>query len=342
MFDQSPAQLVDLESVVRHIAGRSGLRATVADIERVMAALLTSSDFWEVVGLSGCPANLVAAIIAGLAGDDLARVTEKVALTTAGTAAVWGRGLVPRKRFRCSVCAGRGLALDVFRRTQSHWEQTRAAPPAPPEGSLSFDALAGLAAFLADRGDLLGKAVLMLGDPSGLGVVLALSGFPRQVTVLTSNKEDVQMLDQTARERRINLAARYLASDDPLPSDLRGVFTTLVLGRDAPAEALVQEMLRGLPALNGPGCGVVHSLSAARSSLTVWAELQEQLLATGYLVLTDILRDALEHDHAPSLEGLPSGFTPEVRPPLGRWYQPAIVRWETLYVLDSEESLVHS
>ncbi|MBI4497973.1 MAG: bis-aminopropyl spermidine synthase family protein [Chloroflexi bacterium] len=336
MHDHSPAPQahVDLDALARRIAARAGLPIAAADIERVMAALLSASNFWEVVALADRPAGQVAETLIHLAAEELAQVGEAVALTPAGTALGWQRGLVPRKRFRCPHCAGRGLALEVFRRVQPRWERVRAAlgeDGAPTAERLSPDAVLGLVAFLADRGDLMGKAVLVLGDPSLVSVALALSGFPRRVVLLEEDPGRAQALADVAGRQRMALEVRGLAGDEPLPTDLRGAFSTLVLGRNGGAEENAHQVQRGLAGLRGPGCGVVYGLATARVPLPRWADLERQLLERAPLALTDLLRDALEYERHPEPAGaLPPDFAPAHASSPGAWYRAALLRWETL------------
>src|SRR5688572_3139419 len=124
MPDAPKPPAVDLQDVASRVTRAIGEPTSAIDVERVMASLQSVSSFWETVSLSGRTVAQVAAVLRELAADDVVTFeSEKVALTPGGLALAWQHSLVPRKLYRCPHCEGRGLALNIFQRTQTRYEK---------------------------------------------------------------------------------------------------------------------------------------------------------------------------------------------------------------------------
>lgn len=330
MLSESPkAPPVDLDEIASQVAAATGQPASAADLERIMSSLQAVSSFWEAVALSGRTVTQVAAGLRALAAVDVVTFEAgKAALTPGGLALAWQRGLTPRKLYRCPQCEGRGLALTIFQRAQARYERAlaewRAADGSDAAGPAAVPAAVfALAAFLADRGDLMGKDILVEGDAALTGMALALSGFPRQTAILEPHRARARFLRALTERERIKLdvvdAATGIAG-----GELAGRFSTAVVPDLGAAGC------GAAPALSGPGAALIGLWDHAAHPLTALAQLEADAARRG-LVLTDLLRDFSAY--APSAHPHhPDDDDPDVlrQPPTAVWDRPALVRFERL------------
>lgn len=326
MPDAPKAPAVDLQEVALGVTASIGEPTSATDVERVMASLQSVSSFWETIALSGRTAAQVAAILRALAAEDVVTFeTEKVALTPGGLALAWQHSLVPRKLYRCPHCEGRGLTLNIFQRTQTRYEKVldewRSRGGLADADALTPTSVIALVAFLADRGDLMGKEILIAGDGALTSVALALSGFPKRVVTLERDQGRAAFLRETVARDRLKLEV-VEADGDELPAGLAGRFGTVVL----------PEIKEGVAAaaapLQGPGAALVGLWSHADRPLSALARLEDEAHAHG-LVLTDFIRDFAASDVAQHLHYVREDG-PEVfrLAPVTVWRKPAVVRFE--------------
>lgn len=325
MPDSPKAPPVDLQQVAGRVTAATGEPTSATDLERIMASLQSVSSFWETVALSGRTAAQVAAALRELAAEDVVAFdAQKVALTPGGLALAWQHSLVPRKLYRCPHCEGRGLALTIFQRTQARYEQVLEEWRNGGRGdgnALTPTAVIALVAFLADRGDLMGKDILVEGDAALTGVALALSGFPKRIVTLEREPERAAFMREAAGRNRIKLDVTE-GRVEGLPDELTSAFSTAVLTSLGPASIAVATALRG------PGAALAGLWSHAGQSLTALGAMEAEAQRSG-LVLTDFIRDfaAFEpalHPHFPH-EDAPEALR---QPPTAVWHRPAVVRFE--------------
>lgn len=325
MPDSPKAPPVDLNDVAARVAAVTGEPTSAVDIERVMASLQSVSSYWEAVALSGRTAQQVAETLRQLAAvEAVSFEAQKVALTPGGLALAWQHSLVPRKLYRCPHCEGRGLTLAIFQRAQARYEKVleewRGRQPGA-DGLATPVAVIALAAFLGDRGDLMGKEIAVVGDSTLAGVALALSGFPKRVVVVENAAARAAFLMDVIARDRIKLEIVDAASESAA-SQLLGQFSTVVVPE------LDEDGTAAAPLLRGAGAALVGCWSHADRPLAALARLEAAAQERG-LVVTDLLRDFGAHDpamhphhpHEDDAEALK-------QPPGGVWKRPAVVRFE--------------
>ncbi|MBC7220136.1 bis-aminopropyl spermidine synthase family protein [Candidatus Bipolaricaulota bacterium] len=326
---------VDLGKVADGIRRRTGLAASARDIERVLAAALTSEDIWRIVELAGVPLLVVCAGLECLAEAGWVEMTgSAVHLTPVAEEGCARLRIAPARTLACPRCGGRGVETGLLRELAAEFPRLAAGRP---DASQEFDqgyvteetTIARIAAMWA-KGDLEGKDLLVLGDDDLVSLAAARSGLPRRVAVLDADPRITSFIaGVTERE---SLAIEVVPHDlrAPLPSQLERAFDTFACD---PTESLPGFLLfagRGLSALRGPGCAGYLGLTHAEASLAKWQAIQRQLLAWG-AVITD-LRDGFHaYVNWPYVETMRAWARLPVRRVPGRlepWYRSALLRIE--------------
>ncbi|HEY8394370.1 MAG TPA: bis-aminopropyl spermidine synthase family protein, partial [Thermaerobacter sp.] len=220
-------------------------------------------------------------------------------LTEAGRRRAEELGLAPVDA-GCSACAGRGLVLSpAFSRVLAEFEQiARQRPEAVPEfdqGYVTTEVTVLRVALMAQRGDLAGRDLLLLGDDDLTSLAAALSGLPRRIHVLEVDERLVNFINDTARQRGWDhvRAERYDARD-ALPEELRGRFDVFFTDPVETVPGLLLFLSRCAEALRGPGAAGYFGLSHLESSKAKWRRIQQAILDMGFAI-TDGLPDFQEY-----------------------------------------------
>ncbi len=328
--------MVDFDDIARDATARTGLECSEADLERVLAALMTSPTLWDAVGLAGRPFHLVAELARLMEEQGLLSASSgQVRLTRAGRDLCRNRGLRPRRRYRCRPCQGKGISLGRFSQPLERFQRLAAGRPEPvmefDQAYVTPDTTIARLAFMADRGDLEGKDLLVLGDDDLMGLAAALTGLPRRVVVLEIDPRLNQFMEEAARSEGVSLEVMTHDLAEPLPERLAVSFDTFFTDPpDAPG-GMALFISRGIESLKAPGTAGYFGLTVIESSLYRWRELQEYLVRDCKVVITDLIPDFSTYvnwDYLGSTvridrEGL-------FRPPQAPWYRSALHRIETL------------
>lgn len=205
----------------------------------------------------------------------------------------------------CSVCQGRGIVLSPpFQRLLEEFRRAaEGRPSAVPEydqGCVTPEVSVLRVALMAQRGDLAGRDLLVLGDDDLTSLAAALSGLPRRVLVLEVDARLVDFINDVARRLGLPhlLAERYDVRQ-PLPPEVRGRFDTFLTDPVETVPGFLLFLSRCAEALRGLGCAGYFGLSALESSRAKWRRLQRGLLAMGFAI-TDALPAFQEY----ALEGI--------------------------------------
>lgn len=261
---------------------------------RLLGELLAGPrSYWALLRGGGHAAEQIAALRRLLAEGWVDYDGKAFRLTPRGREAAREWGLVP-PRGACPGCAGRGVALgpewsrvlEEFRRLVCG---RPAAVPEYDQGYVTPEVSVWRVALLAERGDLAGRDLLLLGDDDLTSLAAALSGLPRRVHVL---EVDGRLVDFIAdRARRLgwdHVRAERYDVREPLPAALRGAFDTFFTDPVETESGFLLFASRCAEALRGPGCAGYLGLSRLESSLAKWRRLQRGLLAMGFAI-TDAL-----------------------------------------------------
>lgn len=318
------------------MAAETGLECSEADLRRILAALMSAKTLWEAVGLAGRPFRLVLAVSRLLEARGLLKARASgLALTSGGRRLCAESGIRPRRPSRCPGCSGTGISLRRFRRALERFEVLAADRPDPlPEFDQAYvtpqTTMARLA-LMADRGDLDGKDLVVLGDDDLMGLAAALTGLPARVVVLEIDRRLTEFMTEAARSE--GLAMEVLAHDleQQLPADLAASFDTFFTDPPDASNGMKLFVSRAVESLRGAGTSGYFGLTMIESSLYRWRELQDYLVHDRGLVITDVIPDFntyVNWDYlGATLGGDMEGL---LRPPEDPWYRSALYRIEAL------------
>ncbi|HLB11455.1 MAG TPA: bis-aminopropyl spermidine synthase family protein [Dehalococcoidia bacterium] len=325
-----------LEDIAGAVSATTGLECSPADLERVLAAFMSSPTIWDAVGLASRPFHLVAEAARQMEQRGLLSFSwGQVRLTRAGRGLCRSRGLRSRRRYRCRPCQGRGISLGRLQNAFERFERLAAGRPSPmPEFDQAYvtaDTTMARLALMADRGDLAGKELMVLGDDDLMGLAAALTGLPRRVAVLEIDVRLNQFMEQAARSEGLSLEVVTHDLSMPLPQGLAASFDAFFTDPpDAPG-GMRLFLSRGIEALKGPGKAGYFGLTVIESSLYRWKQLQQYLVQDCGVVITDLIP---EFSTYVNWDYLGSTFKLDeqglLRQPQAPWYRSALHRIELL------------
>jgi predicted methyltransferase len=317
------------------ISERTAIPTTERDIERILAAIPSAPDLWAVVDRAKCPFNQVVETVRLLAEEGLAEVGEtSVTLTERGQALAAERNAVPPPRCRCTACAGRGVVTAQLTEARLRFEALVRERPRPiavyDQAYVTIDTVFARLAFFADRGDLAGRDLLVLGDDDLVGLAAALTGLPRRVVVLEIDERLNDFMRAAASAAGVPLTVETVDLRLPLPPSITRSFDTFFTDPPDTLAGLELFIGRGLEGLRGPGCAGYFGATVIEASFRTWRALQARLVSSYRVAITDLVRDFSTYENWDYLVGSVRDDLPPLRhPPAGHWYRSALYRLET-------------
>jgi len=325
-----------LDGLAERVSSDTGLECSQADIDRVLSAFMCGVSAWDAVGLSGRPFHLVMAVARQLKEQGLLLSgPDSMRLTDAGKGSCDRKGLQARRRYLCRSCSGRSVSLERFSRALGRFEVLAADRPVPlPELDQAYvtpETTMARIALMADRGDLAGKDLLVLGDDDLMGLAAALTGLPRRVVVLEVDVRLTEFMSEASRCAGLSLEVASHDVSRALPSGLAGSFDTFFTDPPDAQGGMHLFLSRSIEALKGPGASGYFGFTMIESSLYRWRELQEYLVRDSGVVITDIIPDFSTYANWDYLDSsLGVGTDDLLSPPREPWYRSALYRIEML------------
>lgn len=325
-----------MHGVARRVAQRTSLATTVRDVQRVLSAALASSEFWEIVSLADRPFNQVAETLKALEERGwVAFAAGRVLVTDEGLTICKVNSIPSRALHRCPACEGRGVSLDAFSTSLARFEQIAENRPTPLEqydqAYVTPSTTLARVAIMADRGDLVGRRLLVLGDDDLVGIAAAMSGLPSGVTVIEVDERLVSFIAEVSDRERLGIEVIVHDLREPLPEHLVGKFDVFLTDPPDTVPGLELFIARGLSSLAEAGGAGYFGMTVIESSLPRWRELQGILVGKYRVVVTDIIDDFSEYANWDYLQGSVRGdIAPIGTKPSRPWYKSSLYRLETL------------
>ncbi|MCG0276425.1 MAG: bis-aminopropyl spermidine synthase family protein [Thermosediminibacteraceae bacterium] len=328
---------MDIKQLAQEVYKRTNVETTARDVEKVLAGLASSSHFWEVVCAAQKPFSVVAEIVGVLKSEGLVSIDEEgdIHLTQEGMEFLKSSRITPRKDFTCQACEGRGIGLEKLKELiQKFDELTTDRPKAIidyDQGYITTHSVISRVALMAERGDLQGKKLLVLGDDDLLSLAASLSGMPAEVVVLEIDDRLVGYINEKASKLGLPVKAIKYDFREKLPEEYVGYFDTFNTDPPETIEALEVCMTRGLTALSGEGCAGYFGLTRTEASLKKWNQFQQMLVNKFKVAITDIIDNFNHYVNWDYLLGsIRDDYTfVQVKPRLN-WYRSSMYRIETL------------
>jgi hypothetical protein len=324
-----------LSAIAQEVRDNTGLPFTPRDAERVLAAALTSEDIWRIIDLADVP---VMALCSALRAMERAGWLDfsrgRVALTLAGLEVVWEAGIAPALELRCGRCGGRGVELGPVAQIAEKFQKIAASRPEAiqqfDQGYVTEDSTLYRISYLWNRGDLVGKELLVLGDDDLVSLAAALTRAPKRVVMLDIDERLVDFVRTVARQEGLEVEVLQHDLREPLPQGLLGAFDTFFCDPTESLRGFLAFAHRGLSALRGPGSAGYLGLTRREASLSKWRDIQRELLAAG-AAITDLRDDFHDYVNWPYIETMRSWEHLPVKRVPGReepWYRSALIRIE--------------
>jgi len=326
-------------------AGRE-VFVTERDVKRVLAALLVTSNVWELIDLSDVPVIAICRIWEVLKEEGLAEVKDgELRLTGEGKSLCREEKVYPPREFRCPRCEGRGITLEGLAHTVERFKAIASNRPEAvqeyDQGYVTEETTLLRVAFMWHKGDLEGKEVLVLGDDDLVSVAAALTGAPARVAVLDIDDRLIEFIKGVSRKEGLTLEVLKHDLRKPLPASLRGAFDTFFTDPTESLRGFKAFVERAFSSLKGPGCAGYFGLTRREASLRKWREIQSFLIQSG-AVITDLLDDFNAYVNWPYVEAMRAwSQLPVQQRPERIWYRSALYRVE-LVEMPEVKDIVYS
>jgi hypothetical protein len=184
---------------------------------------------------------------------------------------------------------------------------------------------------MAQRGDLSGKRLIVLGDDDLVGLAAALSGLPQRVSVLEIDDELVGFIEEAKGRWGLKMLDVWVHDlREPLAEEHLRAYDTFVTDPPESWDGCRLFLIRGLSALRGVGCAGYFGLSRREASLAKWQKLQLWLLEQGGCI-TDCIDDFNQYVNWPYWGEMRfSRWLKITSPPEGIWYRSSQIRFELI------------
>ncbi|MGH7802279.1 MAG: bis-aminopropyl spermidine synthase family protein [Thermodesulfobacteriota bacterium] len=324
---------MDFESIAREVTSRSKITVTQKDIERLFGALKKTTLPWELIDLSDFPVPSVFEAMNVLHEKGLVLISDNgFKLTTKGKEVA--NGVHPVEDISCSMCDGRGINLERFSQLEKRFLKIQTRRPKAirrfDQGYVTPKTTLSRLAFSYERGDIVGKEIIVLGDDDLMSIVLGLSGLPKRITVVEIDERLTEFIQSTAKKEGFQVGVERFDLRHPLPREHTRRYDTLFTDPPETLKAAEAFIGRGISALRTPGSAGYFGFTRREASLRKWHDVQRMLLKYK-IVFTDIIHNFNEY--------INWGYEEETRAwrlspikvkPKKNWYRSALYRFETL------------
>ena len=261
-----------------------------------------------------------------------------ISLTEAGRAAVASYLQAPPLALDCPTCQTKGYWIGEQDTRLQRLEQLLAGRPTPnfdyDQGAITATDLLLRTAFMEERGDLHGSAILLVGDFDLMSLALAMTGHPRRIVVLDIDERVIDFVKEVARRASFPLEAYPFDVRDPIPQHLHQQFDVFLCDPVETLPGIRLYLSRGGQGLRGTGAAAYLGLTTLEASRQKWFDIQGILHEMGF-ALTDIRRKFSgypDHDEAPQ----DTAYSYPILEQMGaenighRWYTSAFLRAEAI------------
>ncbi|MEN3034410.1 MAG: bis-aminopropyl spermidine synthase family protein [Aquificaceae bacterium] len=329
--------------MIRELAQRAqelgGVKLYIRNIERILAGLLVSDNFWTLVDISDLPVPGASAIIKVLIEEELAFIdnSQGIRLTQKGLDLVKELGIEAHIDYKCQACEGRGIPFyakpEFYREFLQLTKERPKAIRDYDQGSVTPETTVSRVLFMDARGDIRNKNIIVLGAEDDLtGLAIALFRKARNVLVIDIDKRLIDFDNDIFKSLGID-NARAMVWDlrNPLPKEILGSYDVFVSDPPETLPAFRAFIGRGIATLKQDGGVGYFGLTLRDSSVFRWRDFQISLTTEFGTAITDIVQDfnlyeTWDYHH----ETKAWEIAPVKKDPQGIWYRSAWYRIEAL------------
>ncbi|MDI3529713.1 MAG: N4-bis(aminopropyl)spermidine synthase [Thermoanaerobacter sp.] len=327
----------NLQDIAHQIYQKTGVMTSSKDVEKILSAAAATPHFWEIITLSQKPFSVVAEMIEILRQKNLLKVEKNgdIKFNSKGLEYLGSLKIAPKRTYTCHACEGRGINFSKLEDLIKKFDQVTVNRPKAisdyDQGFVTTQTVVGRIALMAERGDLEGKKLLVLGDDDLVSIAAGLSGMPTEIVVMEIDDRLVEYINEVANKYNLPIKAMKYDFRDKLPEEYVGYFDTFITDPPETIEALEICIGRGISALSKEGCAGYFGLTLIEASLEKWNVFQQILASKFKVVVTDIIHDFNHYvnwDYLLNTVGKQYEFV-QVEPKLN-WYRSSMYRIETL------------
>jgi len=324
---------MDLTQIAEDVSTRIKIRVSRKDMERFFGALRITRLPWELADLSDFPVPAVFEAIRALEKRGLVNCTDSgISLTSRGKNIA--KLLHPVVDITCKDCEGRGIGLEEFSYINSRFQKIQKHRPQPlrkfDQGYVTPNSTLSRFALAYERGDIVGKDIIILGDDDLISIVLGLSRLPRKITVVEIDERLTDFICKTGKKEGFEVEVKSLDLRHPMPKGYLGNYDSFFTDPPETIKAADAFIGRGISTLRGPGSAGYFGFTRREASLTKWHEVQKMLLKYK-IVFTDIIHNFNEYvNWGYEEETRAWRLSPVKVKPKKNWYRSALYRFETL------------
>lgn len=329
---------IDLEAIAKKASEKTGIRLYRRSVERILAALQKTEDFWKTIDYADQPVPAASEIVHLLAEEGVVELTdEAVRLTEKGKSVVAELGIPPYMDYSCQACEGRGIPFYANREWFHTFLQLTRERPKPlqdyDQASVTPETTISRVLMLDAREDLRDRDILILGAEDDLvGLAAALTRKARRILILDIDERAIEFDRRVFRELGIdNAEALVFDLRNPFPDEWLGAFDVFITDPPETFKAFKAFIARGIATLKGEGSAGYFGLTLRDSSLNRWQRFQKALLGDYGMVVTDIIQDFnvyMNWEYHGKTRA--ARIAPVKKPPTDYWYRSAWYRIEAL------------
>lgn len=325
-----------MEKFLERIRKNTGTHVGESDFKRIVAAFLAAKDFWHALPYIDQPFNVAAETAKALFEENLVSFSgSKIEFTEKGLKWTEEAGIQPLIISTCKECSGRGIDFQNFGELLSKFKKVVEGRPEAivdfDQGYVTPETTVSRVVLLAQKGDIQGKDLLILGDDDLLSIAAALSGLPRRVVVVEIDERIVNFINEVSKKENLNIETINLDLRNPLPEGVLRSFDTFWTDPPETIEALELFISRGIAGLKGAGCAGYFGITYSESDKFKWRKFQNLLTSKLGAVITDMITGFNEYvnwDYL--LETIRNDIEPLTVYPDLNWYRSTQYRIEIL------------
>jgi len=323
-----------LDELLKELEFKLDFPFTTKSLERIIIALNTTNDFWEIVDYSDEPLPLVAEVLKLLEKKELLKISSNIKLTKKGKNTFAALGSFSWKNIKCQTCQGRTISIRHYKKLLDKFADIQKDRPSPKieydQGYITPESLFAKIAFADAKGDLRNKNILILGDDDLLSIALGLTKLPFNITVLEIDSRLIDFISTTSAKYNLSIEVHQKDLSEPLQKELLNRFDTFFTDPSETIAAFNAFIGRGVSSLKKNGGSGYFGLTHREASLYKWSKLQHFILEMN-AVITDIIynfQDYVNWGYEKDMRAFQ--LSPIKIIPQNNWYRSCLYRIETL------------
>ena len=325
-----------MKDIIREIREKSPINVYERSVRNVLGAIISSSDFWKIVDLSGEPLPLVATIIEILKKKGYVKIKDKITLTEKGKELVEKYEITSVREVLCKSCSGRGISIEEFKNLLEEFKKIVKNRPLPKQefdqAFVTPETVIARIAFMVSRNDVENKEIFVIGDDDLTSVALMLSRLPKRIAVIDIDKRLTDFIEKVSSEigcEKIDILTFDIREE--LPDYMKRRFDTFITDPPETIYAIKAFVGRGISSLRSSGCAGYLGLTRRESSLKKWMKIERVLVNEFKVAITDIIKDFNEYVNWGYEEKTRAWkLSPIKKKPSHNWYKSYMIRIVTL------------